>query len=170
MRISNRKIILVNLLTALLFLAPATKLDLLAENYSTLSLNAKGYFILSVLGILAGILMGFETMHISGRKYGLILFLSLLAGTIVPHEYPYHFRGHIHLLLAYAGGFGLLAVTFFNILHDERKHLQNAFVLVLTAAVLLYMKYMMVNTLSEILIMLMCLYVNLTIYLKKTGK
>lgn len=170
MRISNRKIIFINLLTAVLFLAAAAKQDLLQENYSTLSLHTKGYFILLGLGILTGALMGYETMRISGRKSGAIQFFSLLAGTIVPHEFPYRFRGHIHLLLAYAGGFGLLAITFFNLLHDSRNCLRSVFALSVTAAVLLYMKYMMVNTLSEIVIMLMCMYVNLAVYLKKAGK
>lgn len=170
MRISNRRIIFVNLLTVILFLAPAMKLNPFEENYSTLSLHAKGYFILLVLGIVTGAVMGYETAFISGRKYGLILFLSMLAGTLIPHEYPYRFRGHVHLLLAYAGGFGLMAITYFNLLHDSRRHLKNIFAFIVTAVILLYMKYMMVNTLSEILIMLMCLYVNLTIYLKKTKK
>ena len=170
MRISNRKVIFINLLTAFLFLAPAAKLDLFEENYSTLSLHAKGYFILLLLGLATGAVMGFETVRISGKKYGLILFLSLLTGTIVPHEYPYHFRGHIHLLLAYAGGFGLIAITYFNLLHDARRHLKSIFILALTASILLYMKYMMVNTLSEIVIMLTCMHVNLAAYLRKGEK
>ena len=170
MRISNRKIILINLLTAFLFLMAASRLDLFQENYSTLSLHTKGYFILLGLGIATGVLMGYETARISGRKYGVILFVSLLVGTIIPHEYPYYFRGHIHLLLAYAGGFGLLAITYFNLLHDKRRRLRDIFVLSLTASLLLYMKYMMVNTLSEIMIMLTCMYVNLMVYLKKAEK
>ncbi len=170
MRISNRKIIFINLLTVILFLAPAMKLDLFEENYSTLSLHAKGYFILLFLGILTGSLMGYETLHVSGRKWGLILLLSMLAGTIVPHEYPYHFRGHIHLLLAYTGGFGVVAITYFNLLHDARRHVKDIFALAMTAAVLLYMKCMMVNTLCEIVIMLTCMFMNLIVYLGKVEK
>ena len=156
----NSKLPFINLLVWILFLSPVMKLDLLKENYSTLSLHAKGYLFLLFLGILTGSLMGYETCKISDRRNGILVFLSLLLGTCVPHEVPYHLRGNLHLLFAYLGGAGLLAMTYINLYRKRNEKLLTLYHFVLLGCFLLYMKYMMVNTLIEVLLMSVCMFIN----------
>ena len=156
----NNKLIFINLLVWALFLSPVLKLDLFKENYSTLSLHTKGYLFLLFLGILTGSLMGYETYKIAGRRNGIIVFLSLFLGTCIPHEVPYHIRGNLHLLFAYLGGFGLLALTYINLYKKRNSKLLNLYRFVMLGCFLIYMKYMMVNTLIEVLLMSVCMFIN----------
>ena len=89
MKINSKFIVIFNLLIFFLFLLPSGKLDLFEENYSTLSLNARGYFFLLFLGISCGSIMAYETSFISGKRNALLLFAGLLMGTVVPHHVPY---------------------------------------------------------------------------------
>ncbi len=154
------KLILINLLVYILFLLPLRRLDLYKENYSTLSLHTKGYLFLLFLGIITGALMGYETYKISGKRNGIILFVSMVLGTCIPHEVPYHLRGNMHLLFAYTGGFVLICMTYINLMRKYKKHLKEIFEFVLLLCFLIYMRYMMVNTLIEVLLMSVCMFIN----------
>ena len=159
----NSKLILINLLVYILFLLPAGRLDLYKENYSTLSLYTKGYLFLLFLGIITGALMGYETYKISGKRNGIILLVSMVLGTCVPHEVPYHLRGNLHLLFAYTGGFVLICMTYINLMRKYKKYLKEIFGFVLLLCFLIYMRYMMVNTLIEVLLMSVCMFINFTL-------
>ena len=156
----NNKILFINLLVWVLFLLPTLKLDLLKENYSTLSLHTKGYLFLLFLGILTGSLMGYETYKISSKKNGIYLFLCMVLGTCIPHEVPYHLRGNLHLLFAYIGGFVLIALTYVNLYKRNDIRRISLFHFVLLFCFLIYMRHMMVNTLIEVVLMSICLYLN----------
>ncbi len=156
----NNKILFINLLVWVLFLLPTLKLDLFKENYSTLSLHTKGYLFLLFLGILTGSLMGYETYKISGRKNGVLLFLCMVLGTCIPHEVTYHLRGNLHLLFAYIGGFVLIALTYVNLYKRNDIRRISLFHFVLLFCFLIYMRHMMVNTLIEVVLMSICLYLN----------
>ncbi len=121
------------------------------------------------LGIVTGLLMGYETVRISGRKIGILMFLCLILGTCIPHEVPYHLRGNLHLLFAYAGGFGMSAITLLNLYRRFDKRLQDLYVFLLFLCFLLYLRFMMVNTLIEILLMSTCLFCNCVSFVRISG-
>ena len=158
---------IVNLIFYGLFLLPLRRLDLFKENYSTLSLETRGYFYLLLLGIGIGFLMAYETYHISGRKIAAIMFFSLVLGTVIPHHVPYDFQGNMHLLFAYLGFAGMMSVTFMNLIITSNLHLINIYFLSIFILGLLYMLYGMVNTLMEVLIMSLNMYINYLLYKKK---
>ena len=167
MRTRNRLICILNLIDAVLLLFPLGRLQLFNENYSTLSLNTRGYLYLLVTGVLCGIVLAFETFMISSRKRGILIFLSLFLASAVPHHYPYDTQGNIHLFLAYAGFCMMISITFLNLFQYLRKRLINVYVLSLTASLALYLQAGMVNTMSELIIMFATLGVNLILYIKK---
>ena len=126
----NSKLIILHLVTYLLFLLPVRKLDLFKENYSTLSLNTKGYFFLFGLGILCGLVLGYDSYRITrDKRWGIAVFLGLFLGTCIPHEVPYHLRGNLHLFFAYTGGFILIVSTINNLFKKRKpaftKHLND---------------------------------------------
>ena len=158
----NSKLIILHLVTYLLFLLPVGKLDLFKENYSTLSLNTKGYFFLFGLGILCGLVLGYDSYKITrDKRWGIAVFLGLFLGTCIPHEVPYHLRGNLHLFFAYTGGFVLIVSTINNLFKKGNLRLRNILMMNLLACLLLYMRYMMVNTLIEVIIMSSCLFIDL---------
>ena len=165
MRIKNSKIIILNIIGLILFILPVFKLDLYTENYSTLSLGTRGYLYLLFMGIILGSLMGYETYK-RNAVCGILIFVSLILGTLIPHQVPYGLRGNVHLFLAYLGGFILIVMTYLNLFLSRHDHLRQLFVLMICAAVLIYLKYGMVNTLSEIIIMISCMYCALYLYLE----
>lgn len=154
-----------NFILLIVFLIPAFKLDLFNENYSTLSLTTKGYLYVLLLGIIIGFILAYETYYISGKKYSLIIFLSLLIGTIIPHHVPYNLQGNLHLLCAYIGYFMLVIMT----LHNCKLSItRNLYILMLFISVLLYLYCGMVNTISEIIVMVSTLLINMYNYLRIT--
>ena len=167
MKINSKFIVIFNLLIFFLFLLPSGKLDLFEENYSTLSLNARGYFFLLFLGISCGSIMAYETSFISGKRNALLLFVGLLMGTVVPHHVPYDLQGNLHLIFAYTGFFLLILVTYINSLYNTDPICRNILILMIAAVAMMYMRYMMVNTVSEIIIMMICMGINLFLYLKR---
>ena len=167
MKTSGKLIKISNLITMILFLLPVSRLDLFRENYSTLSLSTRGYFFLLFLGIICGLLMAYETLYISGRRNAVLIFAGLILGTAVPHHVPYDLQGNLHLILAYIGFFLMFYVTYVNSFNTSKKIFQQILSLLIVTVSALYMKYMMINTLSEIIIMIACLSVNLSIYLEK---
>ncbi|MCR4855183.1 MAG: hypothetical protein K5908_03350 [Erysipelotrichaceae bacterium] len=164
---TRTKLILCNILTVILFLLPVIELDLFKENYSTLSLQTRGYLFLLFLGILTGSVMAYETFHISGRKNARILLMAMILGTIVPHHVPYDLQGNIHLFLAYVSFFVLICITYFNTMFSTKMRYRNIMIFCLLSVSLLYMRYMMINTLCEIIIMLCCMGIDLSLYLKQ---
>lgn len=160
----NKLIVFINLVITIFFLAPVRKISLLNENYSTLSLDTRGYLYVLSLGIVIGLLLAYETLKNSNRLVSITIFLSLLIGVIVPHQVPYGIRGNIHLLFAYLGFAGLVICT---ILNCKIKKYRDIYLLFIFSAVLIYLKYGMVNALSEIIVMLGTLFVNLIIFIKK---
>ena len=90
----------------------------------------------------------------------------MILGTIVPHHVPYNFQGDLHLFLAYTSFFVLIVITYFNAMHRNNPLYRNLLFLSLFASFLLYLHYLMVNTLIEILIMLTCLSIDLFLCLK----
>ena len=162
---TNRKVIIVNIVSFILLIIPAFKLDLFYENYSTLSLNTKGYLYVLLLAILIGSILCYETYIISNnRNRSILIFFSLLIGTIIPHHVPYNLQGNLHLLFAYIGFAILIAITYINIVNQKYR---NKFISTIIISILIYLKYGMVNTLSEIIVMTSCLFFNLYVYLKK---
>lgn len=159
-----------NILAGILFVLPARYLDLFYENYSTLSLNARGYLYLLSLGIMIGLIFCYETYRIEDKKHGILAFASLLMGTIVPHHIPYNLQGNLHLLFAYLG-FTLLAyITIRNILRyglayrTRNKNMLGIYVLCLELAAVSYFRRGMVNTFSEMLVMLGSMLCNYLVY------
>jgi len=144
-------------------LIPAFKLDLFSENYSTLSLTTRGYLYVLFLGIMIGLLLGYETSIISFKKQGLLMFISLLIGTMIPHHIPYNLQGNLHLLCAYLGFVGISIITIMNLKNTKFK---NYYYLALMLAVTFYFKCGMVNTLSEIIVMFSTMLLNCILYLK----
>ncbi len=164
----NNRIVFIHLLVYVLFLLPSLRLDLFRENYSTLGLNTEGYLFLLMEGILCGALLGYDTAVLSGKRYGMILFASLLMGTIIPHEVPYHIRGNLHLFFAYCGGFALLTITYRNLFYHPDPFLNGLFACGMLLCFLVYLRYMMVNTLLEVILMSVCFYVNFSLYKTKS--
>lgn len=162
---TRNKLVLINVLEAILFILPAFKLDLFKENYSTLSLNTRGYLYVLFLGISIGLLFSYETKIIKNKKNAILIFLSLLVGTIIPHHVPYNLQGNLHLLFAYIGFIGLASLSIINIFYN--KKLLSFYLLSLSFAVLIYMDSGMVNTLSEVIVMLSSMIVNLIMSIKK---
>lgn len=157
----TRKLIITNLIVSVLFLLPVKQLNLFTENYSTLSLNAKGYFYLLFLGIIIGLLLGYETSRISNNFYAVVMLLSLLIGVIIPHHVPYNLQGNLHLIFAYIGFVGLVICTIINC---KIKKYRDIYLLFIFAAILSYLKFGMVNTLSEVIIMLASIFINCLLY------
>ena len=147
---------------------PAFRLNLYKENYSTLSLNTEGYLYVLFLGITIGLLLYYETSIISNDRYAVVIFLSLFIGTVIPHHYPYDLQGNIHMLCAYLGFSGVCIITIINLYTRSlvTKKLRYIFAVSILAAVIFYLKYGMVNTLSEIIVMLAVLTSNLVIFLR----
>ena len=167
MRIDSRKFSIVNLIAYVLFLLPLGRLDLFKENYSTLSLDTRGYFYLLFLGIVIGLLLAYETYHINNKEMATGMFLSLFLGTVIPHHIPYDLQGNLHLLFAYLGFAGIMSITFMNLIRYNNQYLINMYFLSLFSLAFLYMHYGMVNTLMEVIIMTLNLFVNYLLYKKK---
>lgn len=164
----NSLVIILNAIVSILFLLPAIKLDLFNENYSTLSLTTRGYLYVLFLGIVIGSLLGYETYTITRKKVnGILMFLSLIIGTIIPHHVPYNLQGNLHLLFAYIGFASLAILTLLNCKNSKYFSIYS---LLLFVSIALYLKYGMVNTLSEIIVMISSLYINLVIYFKNIKK
>ena len=164
---TRNKLVLINVLEAILFILPAFKLDLFKENYSTLSLNTRGYLYVLFLGISIGLLFSYETRIIKNKKNAILIFLSLLVGTIIPHHVPYNLQGNLHLLFAYIGFIGLASLSIINIFYN--KKLLSFYLLSLSFAVLIYMDSGMVNTLSEVIVMYASMVANILMCIKKVG-
>lgn len=164
MRINDKLITLFNLIVLGLFLAPLRYLDLLHENYSTLTLNARGYLYVLFLGTVIGILNGYETAWITSRRNGIIVFLTLLLGVMIPHHVPYDLQGNLHLLFAYASAFCFTSLTWFNILRRPYPKINGILMLGVCAAVLFYMKAAMVNCISEVILMGTLMFINWYLY------
>ena len=98
------------------------------------------------------------------------MFLALFLGTVMPHHVPYDLQGNLHLLLAYTGFFLLICITYINTVYDPDRRYRDLLYLTIMIVSLLYMKYMMVNTLAEIIIMAVCMTINMVLYLKKKGQ
>ena len=157
----KRKLIITNLIVSVLFLLPVKQLNLFNENYSTLSLTAKGYFYLLFLGIIIGLLFAYETCRISNNFYGVVTFASMLIGVMIPHHVPYNLQGNLHLVCAYIGFVGLVICTIINC---KIKKYRDIYFLFIFAAVLLYLRFGMVTTISEIIVMLASLFINCFLY------
>lgn len=164
----TNKLVSINLIASILFIIPAFKLDLFNENYSTLSLTTRGYLYVLFLGIVIGILLARETYIITKNKtYSVLMFLSLLIGTIIPHHVPYNLQGNLHLLFAYVGFAGLAILTIINTKYSKYS---KYYIMCLLISVLIYLKCGMVNTLSEVIVMLSSLSINLIICIKKEDR
>lgn len=164
---TRNKLVLINALEAVLFILPAFKLDLLKENYSTLSLNTRGYLYVLFLGIIIGLLFGYETKKKKNNKNALLIFLSMVVGTMIPHHIPYNLQGNLHLVFAYLGFAGLAILTIINIFYN--KKLLSFYMFTLFMAIIIFMDAGMVNTLSEVIVMLSSMIVNLIMSIKKVG-
>lgn len=164
MRIRRNKIILINLIIFVLFILPSFKLDLFSENYSTLSLNTRGYLYVLILANLIGLLLAYETSFISSRRNSVLIYLSLLIGTIIPHHVPYNLQGNLHLLFAYLGFVLLVSMTYINIMNN--KKVLTFFYLMILLAGYIYFRYGMVNTLSETIVMIAVIVSNCFVYYK----
>lgn len=167
MPISSKKLLLINIIAYILFLLPIGILDMFKENYSTLSLDTRGYLYLVFLGIITGLLMAYETYFINGKEMAIAMFFSLFIGTIIPHHVPYNLQGNMHLLFSYIGFAGMMIITFMNLLKSNNQYLTNMYFLSLFEFGFMYMQYGMVTTMLEIVIMSMCLLFNFILYKKK---
>ena len=147
-----------------MFIVPAFKLDLFKENYSTLSLSTRGYLYVLFLGIIIGLLFAYETKKIKNNKNALLIFLSMVVGTMIPHHIPYNLQGNLHLIFAYVGFAGLAILTTINIFYN--KKLLSFYMFSLSMAIIIFMDVGMVNTLSEVIVMFASMFANLLMYLK----
>ena len=165
MRISNKTILIFNLLTAILFILPVFRLDYHSENYSTLSFDTRGYLYLLFLGLCSGSLLGYETYRINSKREGILMFITMMIGVIIPHHYPYDLQGNIHLILAYVSFAGLYLLTFSNIKNYPDKTLHNILFGMLGIVAVMYIYFGMVTSISELIIILCCLYINYRRYI-----
>lgn len=166
MKISNNKLIIINLITYILFLLPISKLDLFKENYSTLSLNTRGYFYLLFIGILIGLILYYETKRLN-KKYSLLILISMIIGVIIPHHVPYNLQGNIHLLFSYTGSFIVVVLTLLNIFRFTE--LTNIYIFGVFISILSIFRYSMVTTLCEVILMSFILFCNLYAYIKTSS-
>ena len=167
MRIKNKPVFILNIIDLLLLVLPLGRLQLFNENYSTLSLNTRGYLYLFATGILCGFTLAYETMAIGNRKRALLIFLGLLLASFIPHRYPYDLQANIHLFFAYAGFCAMIAVTCLNLIQNRNEKLFEVYTLSLTAAFVLYLRAGMVNTVCEFVVMTATLGVNFILFIKK---
>ena len=164
----NSLVTILNIIETVIFLLPISKLNLFTENYSTLSLTTRGYLYVLFLGIVIGILLARETYIITKNiTNSILMFLSLLIGTIIPHHVPYNLQGNLHLLFAYLGFVGLAILTIINTKYSKYS---KYYIMCLLISVLIYLKCGMVNTLSEVIVMLSSLAINLIICIKKEDR
>ena len=154
----KRKLLISNIVCTILFLLPVKELNLLNQNYSTLSLTTRGYLYDLFLGIIIGLLLYYENKLIH-NKYAILMPISLLVGVIIPHHIPYNLQGNLHLLFAYIGFFGLLTLTY--LISFNNKKCRNLLTISLVVSILIYIRCGMVNTLSEIIVMLTIMFINL---------
>ena len=143
-----------------------SKLDLFKENYSTLSLNTRGYFYLLFIGTLIGLILYYETRKLN-KKYSLIILISMIIGVIVPHHVPYNLQGNIHLLFSYTSSFIVISITLSNIFRFIK--LTNTFIFGVFIAILSIFRYSMVSTLCEVILMSFILFCNLYAYIKTSS-
>lgn len=169
MKTGAKFLLLFNLAVTIMIVVPVKQLDLHYENYSTLSLDTKGYFYLLFLGVICGLLLGYETLLISGRRNAAMMFLSLIMGTIIPHHVPYNLQGNLHLLFAYSGFFMMCVLSIINLYRCGSNHLQSFYFLSLICSLSLYIKYGMVNTVSELIIIFSTLAVNLLMVIRHSS-
>ena len=163
----NNFVLIFNFLCLVLFLLPIRKLNIFEENYSTLSLTTRGYLYLLCIGLFIGLLFAYETSRISNNLYAMLIFVSIIIGVIIPHHVPYNLQGNLHLLFAYIGFVGLLIITLLNC---KIKKLRDYYILFIFIAILIYLKYGMVNTLSEVIVMLSSMMINFICYIKYANK
>ena len=164
----KNKVLISNIIVSILFLLPIFKLDFLSENYSTLTLNSKGYLYVLFIGILIGMILFYETKIISNKKYAYIILFSMIIGVLIPHRVPYNLQGNLHLVCAYLGFVGIITITYINIyLSLENKNLLSIYTFCLLCALLLFIKANMVNTLSEAIVMISTLYMNYYLFKKR---
>ena len=164
MRIKKSRITIINLIAYVLFLLPLSRLDLYTENYSTLSLDTRGYFYLLFLGILIGMILSYETYFISNKKYALLMFISMLLGIITPHHVPYNLQGNLHLLFAYTSSFLVACLTYINIFRFN--NIKTIYVLTVLLSILLIFRFNMVTCISEVILMSIIMLSNLLAYIK----
>ena len=158
----NNIILILNILIIVIFLLPVFKLDLYSQNYSTLSLNTEGYLFDLIIGLLIGLLLGHETYHIKNKYCAITIFISMLLGVLIPHHIPYNLQGNLHLLFAYIGFCGIVSITLINCSLNIK--LRNYYILTIFLAICFYLKCGMVNTISEVIVMLSTLITNLYLY------
>ena len=163
-KIEKITLISLNIVSYILFLIPAFKLNLFNENYSTLSLTTRGYLYVLIMGMFIGAILFIETTYISNRLLGSLAFVSMFAGVMIPHHVPYDIQGNLHLLFAYLGFAGLVIVTLLNC---KIKKYRDIYLMFIFIAILIYLKFGMVNTLSEVIVMTSSLLINLYLTLKK---
>jgi len=168
---NNRLAIILTIIDICLFVIVSSKLDLHYENYSTLSLTTKGYFIFLFMGVITGFTLAYETRFISNLKHGIIIFLALLIGTIIPHDISYGLQGNLHLLNAYGGFFMLVYVSFVNIYYYGLTNLKQSriicfiYLLCICLAIYLYMDKLFVSTLCELIVIISTLLLDLFLLL-----
>ena len=92
------------------------------------------------------------------------MFLSLLIGTVIPHHIPYNLQGNLHLLFAYIGFAGISILTILNI---KEIKIKNIYFLCLFLSITFYLKCGMVNTISEVIVMISTIIINYYLYIKK---
>jgi len=163
MRINNYKLITINLIAYILFILPISKLDLFKENYSTLSLDTRGYFYLLFLGIVIGLILYYETLKLN-RRYSIVILISMIIGVIIPHHVPYNIQGNLHLLFAYSGSFLVSLISFINIYRFNS--IRNVFIFGVFLTFLTILKYNMVTCISEIVLMSVIMFSNMCAYIK----
>lgn len=169
MKIRKRIIRYAILIVACMYLLIASKLELFLENFSTLSLTTKGYLLFLFMGIVTGILNYIVTLKVSSKKHAIIVFMSLLIGTIMPHDISYNLQGNLHMFNAYLGFVGLEIITYINIynyslINKKTNYLKLIFIFCLFMAIYLYSLRMFVNTLAELIIILSNLFILFVIY------
>jgi len=172
MKIKRNSIaITLTLLSITLFILVATKLDMHNENYSTLSLTTKGYFLFLFMGLIAGFTLAYETRFIANKKCALLVFLALLIGTIIPHDISYGIQGNLHLFNAYLGFFILVFASLINIYYFRlsSKRISNIvlyiYLLCIVCAIYLYLDKLFVSTLCELIVIISTLLMDLFLLL-----
>ena len=164
MKIQKIIINLLILVDSFLFIYVSTKLDLFLENYSTLSLTTRSYFLFLFMGVLSGLIFYFVTLKNTNKKYALIVLASMYIGTAIPHDISYNLQGNLHLLNAYLGFIGLEIITYINVFYYNNKHLKYLYFISLFISVYFYCLNMCVNTIAELVIILSNLFIYFVIY------
>lgn len=137
----------------------ASRLDPFYGNFSSMAVSPKGYFFILGFGTLGALLIGYSAYKVHNRLFGILTFVSAMLACITPHSAnPSSILANVHVIFAYTAFFAVSTVTLINIFYFEKDHmkigetLKTVYLISLALAIILYLRFMCVNTVSEVIV------------------